>query len=113
MALIRCPHCHKRMSSRMATCPHCDEALTDLSPDEQARLATRRYKKQRFRALNLSYLGLTGLVLGAMWWWLVEPSGWVVPPPGPAVALVIIGAVIYVVARGWMLWLKLQRQATR
>ena len=113
MALIRCPHCHKRMSSRMATCPHCDEALIDLSPDEQARLATRRYKKQRFRALNLSYLGLTALVLGAMWWWLVEPSGWVLPPPMPAVGLVIIGAVTYVVARSWMLWLKLRRQATR
>jgi len=109
MALIRCPHCHNRISDRMQACPHCDEALVELSAEEQARLISRRYKRQRYRALNVSYLGLTFLVIGAIWWWLVEPQGWTMPPPVVAMALVMVGAVVYVLARAWMLWLKMQR----
>ncbi|AKS43065.1 zinc ribbon domain-containing protein [Wenzhouxiangella marina] len=110
MALIRCPHCHKRISNRVKACPHCDEALVELSPEELERLASRRYKRQRFLALNLSYLGLTLLVFGAIWWYVAEPQGWVLPPPLIPVAMIVIGAADYVAARAWMLWLGIQRR---
>lgn len=93
----------------MPICPHCDQALATLSADEADRLADRRYKSQRYRALNVSYLGLTFLVIGAIWWWMSEPQGWAMPPPVVAVSLVMLGAVVYVLARCWMLWLRVQR----
>ncbi|MEN1726897.1 MAG: zinc ribbon domain-containing protein [Pseudomonadota bacterium] len=109
MALIRCPNCQARISNKVTVCPHCEYVLgTDLFMESE-KMATRRYKRQRYHALNWSYVGLTLLVFGAIWWWLVEPQGWVMPPPLTAVTMVIIGAILYTLARGWMLWLKMQR----
>jgi len=109
MAIIHCPQCSKRISSMVNVCPHCDIALGELTAGEQERLQRRRWKRQVYRATNLSYLGLTALVIGAMWWWFAEPQGWALPPPLPAVSMVIVGAAVYLVARCWMLWLRLGR----
>jgi hypothetical protein len=33
----------------------------------------------------------------------------VLPPPIPAVGLVLIGVITYVIGRGWLFWLRLPR----
>lgn len=109
MAIVRCPQCTKRISSLVRVCPHCDTALGELTPEEQERIQLRRWKRQVYRAKNLSYLGLTVLVIGALWWWFAQPQGWVLPPPLPAVSMVASGAALYLVARCWMLWLRFRR----
>jgi len=109
MAIVHCPNCSKRISSMVKVCPHCDVALGDLTPEEQDRRQRRRWKRLVYRATNLSYLALTLLVIGAMWWWFAEPQGWTLPPPLAAVSMVIIGAAMYLVARCWMFWLRLGR----
>ncbi len=110
MALTNCPYCRRRISSLMSVCPHCATALTDLSSEDQERLATRRWKRLLYRALTLSYLGLTMAVAGAAWWWSSGTYGWELPPPVTAFALLLLGAVVYLLARLWMLWLRLQRK---
>lgn len=90
-------------------CPHCDTPLAELDEADRERLARRRWKRNLYRAMNLSYLALTLLVVGAGWWWFAGEDGWVLPPPIPAIALVLGGGAAYLVARCWMLWLKLRR----
>jgi hypothetical protein len=109
MAIIHCPNCSRRISSQAPVCPHCDVALGELSPEEQERLTVRRWKRQLYRAANLSYLALTFLVIGAIWWWFYGPEGWVLPPPMGGIALVVVGAALYLVARCWIFWLRLGR----
>lgn len=109
MAIVHCPNCSKRISSIVTVCPHCDAALGELTPEEQERIKRRRWKRLIYRAKNLSYLALTLLVVGALWWWFAGTQGWVLPPPLPAIAMVMTGAVLYLVARCWMLWLRLGR----
>ena len=113
MALIRCPQCSRRISTLMKVCPHCDTALGELSPEDQERLARRHWKRMLYRALNLSYLGLTLLVTGAIWWWFSGTQGCVLPPPLPAVSLIILGAAVYLVARAWILWLRIKGKPLR
>lgn len=97
------------MSTQNNVCPSCDFALGELSLEEQERMKWRRRKRQLYRAANLSYLALTFLVIGAIWWWFHGPEGWVLPPPMGGISLVVVGAALYVVARCWIFWLRLKR----
>ncbi len=109
MAIVHCPSCNQRISSQHRVCPHCDAALADLSPEERARLKRRRWQGLLYRARNLHYLGLIGLVFGSIWWWFYGPTGFSPPPPAGGLLLVVIGAVLYVTGRGWAFWLRLPR----
>lgn len=109
MAIIHCPNCSRRISSQATVCPHCDFALAELSPEEHERMKARRRKRQLYRAANLSYLALTFLVIGAIWWWFFGPEGWVMPPPMGGISLIVVGSALYVVARCWIFWLRLSR----
>ncbi len=90
-------------------CPHCHTPLAELTTEEQERLQFRRWKEKVYRATKLSYLALTLLLVGAMWWWFHGPDGWVLPPPTGGIAMIVIGAAFYVVGRCWLIWLRLKR----
>jgi hypothetical protein len=109
MAIIHCPNCARRISSLAPVCPHCHTPLGELTPDEQHRLKVRRWKATVYRAANLSYLALTLLVVGSIWWWFHGPDGWALPPPAGGIVMITVGAALYVVARFWLLWLRLKR----
>ncbi len=109
MAIIHCPGCSRRISNQVNICPHCELPLAELSDADAQRMEMRRWRKRIYQAANLTYLAMTALIAGAVWWWLVEPSGWVLPPPIPAIGLVLVGVITYVIGRGWLLWLRLPR----
>lgn len=109
MAIVQCPSCGQRISSLAKTCPHCNTALAKLSDADRNRLARNRWRRSVDRAANTTYLALALMVVGAIWWWGAPPQGWFFPPPIVALIALPIGLVLYSVARGWLLWLRLPR----
>lgn len=109
MAIINCPGCSRRISDKVTVCPHCDLALGEMSEQDVQRAAQRRWRQRVYIAKNVTYIAMTLLIIGAVWWWLVEPEGWVLPPPIGGISLVIIGIAAYLVGRVWLFWLKMRR----
>lgn len=97
------------MSDRSPACPHCDLALAELGPEDVSRMELRRWRRKVWRAKNMTYTAMALLIVGAVWWWLVEPAGWTIPPPPLPVGLIMLSGVGYVIARGWLLWLNMKR----
>ena len=113
MAIIHCPACNRRMSSLSKACPHCHEPIGELDQEQRDQLALNRWHTQLYRARNLTYLGMTLVVLGALVWWMSPPAG-LVPPVGlPAAVLLGVGLVGHVAAWGWYLWLRHMRHPGR
>jgi len=69
----------------------------------------RRWRRKVWRAKNMAYTAMALLIVGAVWWWLVEPAGWTIPPPPLPVGLIMLSGIGYVIARGWLLWLNMKR----
>ncbi len=113
MAIIRCPECNERISSLAPTCPHCEAPQGERTDEDRLRIRQRHWRKLIYRATNVVYAAMTMLVVGAIWWWMIEPQGWALPPPASALGLVVFGAAVYLVGRAWLLWLKLPRNRPR
>jgi len=109
MALINCPGCGRRISDKSTFCAHCELPLGEMSSADLDRLKLRRWRRRVWQAKNVTYGAMTALVLGAIWWFLVEPQGWELPPPAVAVVLVVLGALSYLAGRVWLFWLQLKR----
>lgn len=109
MAIVHCPACGQRMSSLAKACPHCDTPVGDLSIEDRNRLVRKRWRRQADRAANATYIALALLVVGAIWWWGAPPQGWFFPPPVGALITLPFGLALYLVGRGWLLWLRLPR----
>jgi len=109
MALINCPHCAKRISSLAKVCSHCSQPIAELSEEETEKLALKRWKDHSYRALNISYVGLTLAVAAAIWWWVSGEPGWGWPAPVAAIGLAALGAVVYVLGRSWVWWLRFNK----
>lgn len=109
MAIIQCPACDRRVSSKAPACPHCHEPLADLDEDERERLLVRRWRDRIYRARNFTYLAMALVVAGMIAWWLAEPQGLMLPIGTVPGVLLAVGVLGYVAAWGWLLWLKLQR----
>ncbi|RFF26953.1 MULTISPECIES: zinc ribbon domain-containing protein [unclassified Wenzhouxiangella] len=106
MAITTCPDCKKRISDQVNVCPHCDAVLGELTEENLARIRQRRWSKRVYLAKNLTYLGMTLVIVGAIWWWM---AGWRSPVPQGAVFLIALGFLGYLVSRGWLFWLRLKR----
>lgn len=109
MAIIHCPACSRRMSSLAKVCPYCDTPVGQLSEEDRQRLVTRRWRSRLYRARNVTYLAMTLVVLGMLWWWIAPPSGLVLPVPIPAALLLGLGLVLYLAGWCWLIWLRLSR----
>ncbi len=113
MAIISCPGCGRRISDKSSACAHCDLPLKELSEDELKRTEERRMRRRIWRAKNITYLAMTALVIGAIWWLWAQsqtPDG---TPPMPAMAMVAIGVLTYLSGRAWLFWLKIKARRQR
>ncbi len=106
MAIIHCPACSARMSSRATACPSCHAAVGELTEEQRDRLAIRRWRARAYRARNFTYLAMTLVVAGMLWWWFAPPQGLGLPAPVPAALLLGVGLVAYLAAWAWLVWLK-------
>ncbi|MCL1125701.1 zinc ribbon domain-containing protein [Shewanella surugensis] len=62
MALVACPSCQKRISSKASTCPHCH---TGLSGDNESHMRISHIKKSN-QLLNHSLLSLSLFIFGVV-----------------------------------------------
>ncbi len=106
MAIIRCPSCDQRISSLATDCPRCHEPVAELSDGQRERLALRRWRDQLYRARNLTYLGMTLVVIGMITWWVGEPQGLGLPMAPLAGYLIGSGGTAYLLGWGWLTWLR-------
>ena len=66
MALVECPVCHKRMSSKASRCPNCDLAV---SGDNESAIRITQIKKSA-QLQTHSFLALTLFIAGVViWFW--------------------------------------------
>ncbi len=74
MALIECPMCGKRMSSKALACPHC-AAKTNGDNDSLARIS---HIQKSSRLMNQSFLAMSLFIAGVViWFWGGEAAhGW-------------------------------------
>lgn len=109
MAIINCPRCGKRISDLSKVCAHCDLPLGEMSEDDLKQLERRRWRQRIYVARNVAYLGMAALLVGALWWFMAGSGALVMPPPALSVVLLVLGVVVYVGGRGWLLWLNMKR----
>lgn len=108
MAIIACPECGKKVSSRAAICSHCGYQLT-AATEEDLRIFRARKLRDRIYHLNmLSYAMITLFVAGFGWYWWAT-GGFIEPSPRGPFVLMALAALGYLVVRA-MLFRSRQRQ---
>ena len=66
MALVECPVCHKRMSSKSLRCPNCDLAVNG---DNESAIRIQQIKKAA-QLQTHSFIALTLFIVGVViWFW--------------------------------------------
>lgn len=53
-----------------------------------------------------TFFAMTLVLLGMLWWWIDGQLELVFPPPPGAVGLMTLGIAVYLVAWGYILWLR-------
>jgi hypothetical protein len=90
-------------------CPHCELPLGEMTEDDVRQLEIRRWRKNVYRATNVTYMAMAAMIVGILWWWMTSPTAWQLPPPAAAVVLIVFGLVGYAGGRSWLFWLRMRR----
>lgn len=105
MALIDCPSCGKKISSKAETCNHCHTSLTENSPERNAVLSKRNQHKRVMMVSNLSLITLLMFLAGAYIVFYMQPDqGDVLSTVG--ISGLAIGSIGYMLVRTWLMFLK-------
>ncbi|GAB4171464.1 MAG: hypothetical protein Kow0020_06200 [Wenzhouxiangellaceae bacterium] len=113
MAIIRCPACDRRISSKAPSCPHCHEAVGELNDEQRERLAMRRWRDQMYRVRNLTYLAMVLIVAGLGLWWVTGAEGLVLPINLGALILLMLGTMLYLVGWALLMWIRWRKDPRR
>ena len=105
MALIDCPACKKRMSSKAEACPHCDYKISGLSTEQRDREWQRVMQRKRERLMSQSMLALLIAIAAFTYFFMQqpEPDSWQLHL---ANAGMLLGLLWFVINRVRMLLLK-------
>ena len=98
MAIIACPKCSKKISSRTAICSYCGFELGDVT---EADISVFRARKLRDRIYHLnmtSYAVITVFIASFAWYWLDSRGFSEASSPGPFI-LIGLSVVAYLVVR--------------
>jgi hypothetical protein len=98
MAIIACPNCAKKISSRAALCSYCGFELGEATEEDFERFRGRRLRDQRYRLSMVSYAVMT-VVLAAFGWYWWDSEGFAAPPSRGPLILLGVAAVAYLGVR--------------
>ncbi|QBY06051.1 hypothetical protein E2K93_17520 [Thalassotalea sp. HSM 43] len=78
MALIDCPSCSKRISSKAAVCQHCNTVVSDMSDEKRQSMQQMARIKQQQTLMNHSMIAMLLFCggFGFMFWGKPDPQSW-------------------------------------
>lgn len=98
MAIIACPDCGKKISSRTAICSYCGFQFGEVTEQDLEVYRVRKLRDARYRLNMLSYAVITVMLAAFGWYWW-ESRGFVEPPSAGPTMLMGVAAVAYLVVR--------------
>lgn len=98
MALIDCPECGERVSNVTRMCPHCGFHRGEVDEEQLQELQRRKLRDRIYHLKMASYAVMT-LFLAAFGWYWWESGDFQQQPSAGPLALIVIGAVAYLVNR--------------
>lgn len=107
MAIVSCPFCGKKISSKAATCSHCGQALAEVTPEQLERTDRDRRLKLNQSINNHAMMALI-LFLGAFLYFYYK-----MPEPGSLeqnlnYTALALSAIWYIVSKVRMIIFKRQ-----
>ncbi len=98
MAIMACPECGKKMSSRAIICLNCGFASGEMTKEQLDVMRKRRLREEIYRLSMISYAVMTVFVAGFGWFWWESESFQHMSSQGPLI-LMACAAVAYLVVR--------------
>jgi hypothetical protein len=98
MAIIACPDCGKKISSRAAICSWCGFQLGEVTEQDLEVYRARKLRDARYRLNMLSYAVITVMLAAFGWYWW-DSKGFVEPPSAGPMILMGLAALAYLVVR--------------
>jgi sulfite exporter TauE/SafE len=98
MAIISCPECGKKISSKAAMCPYCGFTTREVTEQELDVFRARRQRDKLYHLNMISYAVITVFVGGFGWYWWDSGGFQRLSSPGPFI-LMGLAAVAYLVVR--------------
>lgn len=112
MAIIACPECGKKISSRAVICSHCGMELGEVTEQDRQIHRARRLRDRIYHLSMLSYLAISVFLAGFGWYWATS-GGFTRPPTTGPLVLLGIGALAYVVMRALLFRARQERRKMR
>ena len=105
MALINCPKCNKRISSKAAECNHCSVVIGSIDSEQLENMKRITVIEQSQKIMNQSMIAMLLFCggFGFMFWGEPTPNSW---QYSIATATSVIGFVWYIVNRVRIILLK-------
>jgi hypothetical protein len=98
MAIIACPECGKKISSRTAICSHCGFQFGEVTEQDLEIYRARKLRDARYRLNMLSY-AVIAVMLAAFGWYWWDSGDFGEPPSTGPLLLMGLAAVAYLVVR--------------
>ena len=98
MAIIACPDCGKKISSRTAICSYCGFQFGEVTEQDLEVYRVRKLRDARYRLNMLSYAVITVMLAAFGWYWW-DSKGFLQPPSNGPLLLMGATALAYIVVR--------------
>ena len=109
MAIIACPECGKKISSRTPICSYCGFQRGEVSEEDLQVFRARRLRDRIYHLNMASYLAITFFV-GAFGWYWWDSRGFVQAPTMGPFILMGVAAVAYLAVRALLFRCRRERR---
>ena len=110
VALISCPECKKKVSSRSALCSNCGFQFAEVSEEDLELFRARKLRDQIYRLNMISYAVITLFLCAFGWYWL-DSRGFSEPTSSGPFILMGLTALAYIAVRALLFRSRQQRKA--
>lgn len=101
MAIVNCPKCDSKISSRTKLCPYCKFQRGEVAEESLKEFRRRKLRDRVYHLKMTSYAALT-LLLAAFVWYLMDTSGFQDRASMGPYVVSTIGAAVYLITRVYL-----------